>query len=285
MFGRRPDGRRIKSLDPIFYVGPMIMPKRTDAQVFADMVVDITAVDRYVKANKVEHPGITHMTVIMSAMAKVFSEIPALNRFIMKKRVYARKNLSVCCTVVNEFGPEEPDETVIKIFFENGDNVFSVADKIKKETDIAKTPTEPNAVDKFLKLVFKLPTGFIGGVLSFILWLDRRGMAPKSVVTMSPFHTSMYVTNMASIGMNSVYHHIYDNGNTSMFLAMGKREYAPTFDKNGLKSTARSMHFKFVVDERICSGYVYSKAFKAFEKYIKHPELLENPLEIKQDVK
>lgn len=285
MFGRRPDGRRIKSLDPIFYVGPMVMPKRTDAQVFADMTVETTAIDKYVKAHKADHPGITHMTVIMSAMAKVFSEIPALNRFIMKKRVYARKNLCVCCTVVTEFGPEEPDESVIKIFFENGDTVFSVADKVRKETEIAKTPTEPNAVDKFLKFAFKLPTGLISSLVSFIFWLDKHGVAPKSVVNMSPFHTSMYLTNMASIGMNSVYHHIYDNGNTSMFLAMGKRECAPTFDKSGIKNVERSMNFKFVVDERICSGYVYSRAFKAFEKYIKHPELLEEPLEIKQDVK
>lgn len=285
MFGRRPDGRRIKSLDPIFYVGPMVMPKRTDAQVFADMTVETTAIDRYVKAHKAEHPGITHMTVIMSAMAKVFSEIPALNRFIMKKRIYARKHLCVSCTVVTEFGPEEPDESVIKIFFENGDTVFTVADKVQKETEIAKTPTEPNALDKFIKLIFKLPTGLIGGVVSSIFWLDRHGMAPKSLVNMSPFHTSMYLTNVASIGLNSVYHHIYDNGNTSMFLAMGRREYAPTFDKNGIKNVERSMNFKFVVDERICSGYVYSRAFKAFEKYIKHPELLEEPLEIKQDVK
>lgn len=263
----------------------MVMPKRTDAQVFADMTVETTAIDRYVKAHKAEHPGITHMTVIMSAMAKVFSEIPALNRFIMRKRIYARKHLCVSCTVVTEFGPEEPDESVIKIFFENGDTVFTVADKVQKETEIAKTPTEPNALDKFIKLIFKLPTGLIGGVVSSIFWLDRHGMAPKSLVNMSPFHTSMYLTNVASIGLNSVYHHIYDNGNTSMFLAMGRREYAPTFDKNGIKNVERSMNFKFVVDERICSGYVYSRAFKAFEKYIKHPELLEEPLEIKHDVK
>lgn len=36
-----------------------------------------------------------------------------------------------------------------------------------------------------------------------------------------PFHTSLFVTNMASIGMTRVYHHIYNFGDTTMFLSLG----------------------------------------------------------------
>ena len=34
MFGRRPDGRRIKGIDPVVRITPYIMPMRCDAQVF-----------------------------------------------------------------------------------------------------------------------------------------------------------------------------------------------------------------------------------------------------------
>jgi hypothetical protein len=37
--------------------------------------------------------------------------------------------------------------------------------------------------------------------------------------------------------------------------------------------------FRVVTDERICDGYYYASAFKLLKRYIKHPELLDTPLE------
>ena len=34
MFGYRPDGRRVSSIDPIVRITPYLMPMRCDAQVF-----------------------------------------------------------------------------------------------------------------------------------------------------------------------------------------------------------------------------------------------------------
>ena len=34
MFGRRPEGKRVKHLDPIVQITPYLMPWRCDAQVF-----------------------------------------------------------------------------------------------------------------------------------------------------------------------------------------------------------------------------------------------------------
>ncbi len=34
MFGRRPDGRRVKGIDPVMQITPYVMPMRCDAQVF-----------------------------------------------------------------------------------------------------------------------------------------------------------------------------------------------------------------------------------------------------------
>ena len=67
MFGHRSDGRKIKSLDPLFYAIPHLMPRRVDSMVFADMNIEMTELDRYVKEKRAECPDISHMSVIMAA--------------------------------------------------------------------------------------------------------------------------------------------------------------------------------------------------------------------------
>lgn len=285
MFGYRSDGRKIKSLDPFFYVIPHIMPHRMDSQVYAEMKIDVSPMDDYIKAHKNDYPNMSHMTIITAAIARVTAEIPAFNRFIMGKRVYARNHLSTCIAIVKDFVGDEPDETVVKIEHKNGDTVFDTAKKIEQAVEGVRQDTDKSGTDKLLKAFFKLPTAFISSLIAFLWWLDRRGLLLKPIIDFSPFHTSMFVTNMASIGMNSIYHHIYDNGNTTLFLSMSKREYNPVYDKNGIKKMEKIMHYKFVCDERVCSGYTYSRGLKLFEKYVTHPELLEQPMEIKPDKK
>ena len=40
MFGRRPDGKVLKNIDPMIAITPYLMPMRCDAQVFLDYDVD-----------------------------------------------------------------------------------------------------------------------------------------------------------------------------------------------------------------------------------------------------
>ena len=40
MFGRRPDGRRLRDVDPIVQITPYLMPMRCDAQVFLEHKMD-----------------------------------------------------------------------------------------------------------------------------------------------------------------------------------------------------------------------------------------------------
>ena len=48
MFGFRPEGRRVKDMDPIVRMMPYIMPMRCDAQVFLDYDVDYDTLMRFI---------------------------------------------------------------------------------------------------------------------------------------------------------------------------------------------------------------------------------------------
>ena len=54
MFGHRPDGRRVKGIDPVIRITPYIMPMRCDAQVFLKHRVDLDVLFDYVRRQKLE---------------------------------------------------------------------------------------------------------------------------------------------------------------------------------------------------------------------------------------
>ena len=114
--------------------------------------------------------------------------------------------------------------------------------------------------------------------------LSRPALMPKSVISLSPFHTSAYLTNVGSLGIDAIYHHLYDFGTTSMFLAMGKKRKSLLYEDDELRQE-KSLSLRWVLDERICDGYYYASALKLFNRYMKKPELLEVNIEPVQDVK
>ena len=48
MFGLRSDGRKIKSLDPMFRVIPHVMKERSDAHVYFSQDIPIKSLDEYI---------------------------------------------------------------------------------------------------------------------------------------------------------------------------------------------------------------------------------------------
>ena len=86
MFGYRPDGRRIGSIDPIVRITPYLMPMRCDAQVFLQHKVDYEMLARYIAAQSAKGEKITFMNIIIAAFVRTVSQHPEINRYIMNRR-------------------------------------------------------------------------------------------------------------------------------------------------------------------------------------------------------
>ena len=117
--------------------------------------------------------------------------------------------------------------------------------------------------------------------VNFVMFLDKHGMLPKAIIALSPFHASAVVTNVGSIGIDSIYHHIYNFGTVSMFLAVGKKKKSYIYEDEEI-CEKKCINFAFVGDERICDGHYYAATFRALSRYMKRPELLEQGLERKK---
>ena len=96
---------------------------------------------------------------------------------------------------------------------------------------------------------------------------------PRKIIDLSPFHTSMFITNLASIKTSYIHHHCYEFGTTSVFVCMGKP--VPNYISGDL--TKKMMPIGVVMDERICTGYEYAAFCNDFRRYMRLPRMLEYP--------
>lgn len=278
MFGRRADGRTYKKIDPIVRFTPFIMKDRNDAQVFIDLECDYDICKDFIRRKKAEGiDNITIMSLIIAAYVRALSKRPELNRFIIAKKLYVRNNLSVTFTAVKQRNDEEVTEVTIKLYFDPAtDTIISIskriADAIAEQTVLGEDNTTLKVANTILS-VPALPSALVG----FLKFLDRLGWLPASLLDASPFHTSMVITNMASIKMSRVYHHIYNFGSVGTFIGMGKRTTRLSLDKGGNVVSRNVIPMGVVIDERLCAGATYAMAVHHWEYYLKHPELLEQP--------
>ena len=277
MFGKRSDGLELKKVTPIFKLMPNIMMDRSDAHVYFNQDVALSGIQEYISKKSEEGINLTVLDVIFSAVVRIIAERPKLNRFAIRGRIYARKGITLSIAIKKSL-TDEGEETTLKVHFDGTENIFEVKEKLQKLISENKDTNMSNDTDKTAKLLSKIPTGIMIKAVKLIKFLDNHGKLPKSLIEVSPFHTSCFITNIGSLGIDSIYHHLYNFGTTSMFFAIGKKKKSYIFGENEIKED-KSINLAFVGDERICDGYYFAHSFRVLAKYLKRPKLLEEKLE------
>lgn len=275
MFGYRPDGRPIPEyVDPIVQFTPFIMTTRNDAQNFVTYPVEYKPMADYIRAHRDAQEPISFMTILIAAYVRAVSKHPELNRFVVGKRLYAHKDISISYMVLRETGDDTLDEAAIKLHLLPTDTIFDVARKLNEQIRIARQPKNKNGTVDFARRFLKIP--LIPGLLvGGIKLLDRLGLMPNKIIEISPFHCSLFVTNMMSINLPSIYHHLYNFGTCSLFLSLGRPERQVMANKEGKAVRQLMIPIGAVTDERVCGGASYAVAMRTLLKYMLDPALLE----------
>lgn len=285
MFSKRADGRMLRSLDPYDKALCYVMPRRSDAQVYFTQEIDCKYFDEYIARKQQQGLELTYLHILMAAMVRVHAQRPWLNRFIMNGRVFARNELTVSMAIKKSLR-DEAGSTTVKLSFTGHENIFDVAEKINQCIHETKEVGSVNNTDKLAAAVMNAPPLLIKLMVWAIKLMDRWNMLPKAIIDASPFHTSVFITYLKSVGINSIYHHIYDFGTTGMFLGIGKEVDKPVADEEtGEVRPGKVLELKIVADERFCDGLYHSRSMRLVRKYLKSPELLEERLEtVERDI-
>ncbi len=283
MFGHRSDGRKLKTLPAFFNVIPSIMLERADSQVYFKQDIVLKDMDSYINKKAEDGIKLSYMNIIYAALVRIIAERPQLNRFAMNGAIYSRNEILVSL-VIKKSLTDEGQETSIKLPFKGTENIFEIKEFLDKTIEKNKDTTTVNNTDSLAKALSLIPTCLIKWAVRFLWFLDKHGIMPKKIIEASPFHTSVFLTNVGSLGIDSIYHHLYNFGTTSMFFAMGKKKKSYIYDDDEIHEE-KCITIAFVGDERICDGYYYASSFKQLTKYLKNPELLEEHGNVKEDIK
>ena len=278
-FGDRKEGRLLRSLNPFCKFIPYIMCKKNDACNQFEDSVEITEVEKWFREKRQEGwKGIGMLHLMIAAYVRTVSQCPGLNRFVSGQKIYARNNIEVVMAVKKTL-TADGDETTIKIVFEPTDTVFDVYRKLNEKVDEIKASDGDNGTEAAAAVLGKLP----GLLLKFAIWffnlLDYFGLLPKMLLDVSPFHGSMIITDLGSVGIPPIYHHLYNFGNLPLFIAFGAKRRVYELDKTGTPVERKYVDYKAVMDERIIDGLAYANAFKYLKYYMKNPAALEQPPE------
>ena len=284
-FGDRKEGRLLRSLEPFYKFTPYIMTKKNDAvNYFADSI-EVTEIDRWLREKRAEgYKGMGMLHLFIAAYVRAISQCPGLNRFVSGQKIYARNNIEIVMAIKRTLTTDAP-ETTIKVVLEPTDTVFDVYRKFGAKIDEIKADDGENNTEQVARALGAMP----GLLLKFVIWLisvfDYFGWLPMKLLDASPFHGSMIITDLGSLGIGPIYHHLYNFGNLPVFLAFGAKRRAVELDKNGLPVERKYIDYKAVMDERTVDGIYYAAAFKYLKYYLRNPAALEAaPAEVREDV-
>lgn len=282
------EGRRVKTLPPMSYVMPYIMKTRNTSMNYIKDAIDIEKAEAYIRKKRQEGLssfGMLH--IFLAVYARTVSQKPGINRFIRGQKIYTRDHIEVMMTIKKEMTLESPD-TCIKFYMSPGDTADTIYHNFNKlvEENKAKSGNGESSFDSTARILTYIPGVMLRFTVGFLRFIDYFGLLPRFLTHVSPFHASLAITSMGSLGIPPIYHHLYDFGNIPVFISYGAKRRENELDKNGQPVTKRYIDIAVVTDERVCDGFYFASALKYMRTLFNNPELLDTPPEtIIKDIK
>ena len=276
-FGDRKNGRLLRSLPAYSKFMPYIMPTRNDSLNLYEESMEVTEVDRRLRRLRVEgYKGIGILHFMIAAYIRIVSMLPALNRFVAGRRIYASNEITVIMTVKRALSIDAT-ETSIKVHFEPTDTIFDVYRKMNEKIDEIKATEDNNNTEDVADALARLPRFILRFVILLLRIADYFDWLPAGLLEASPFHGSLVITDLGSLRIRPVFHHIYNFGTLPVFIAFGAKRHAYELDRHGNMVDHKYVDCKFTLDERTTDGHYWAQAFQAWRYIFQHPEILEQP--------
>lgn len=284
-FGDRKEGRLLRSLPAFNKFIPYIMPTRVDRLNYYEESFEVTELDRRLRKLRVNgYKGIGILHFLIAAYIRGVSRFPAMNRFVVGRRVFSRDNIEVVMTVKRNL-TIDATETTIKVEFEPTDTIFDVYEKMNEKINEIKMDDGSNDTEVVAETLCKAPRFLLRIALGILRMLDYFGWLPQSIVNASPFHGSMIITDLGSLGIGPIFHHIYNFGTLPVFIAFGAKYHKYELDRHGEMVDRKYIDCKFSMDEGTVDGHYYAQFLKAVRYMFLHPEIVETPpVNVNEDI-
>lgn len=283
--GDRREGHRIRGFSPIHKIVPFFSKSDCDNSNSFLCSVDSRNVDLWVRERRAKNMSrLELLHVFIAAYVRTVAHCPAINRFVSGDQIYARHNIQVLINI-NDDDASFASDSSHKVVFEATDNINDVYRKINSVLDENRASSQVNSADEFAQTISGMPRF----VTSFALWilrtLDYYDILPSNFLSSSPFHGSITMTDLSSIGVAPATSSLHSFGNIPLSFCIGAHRRAVETDASGSLGERHYLDYSLVFDKRICTTTYQAAAIKYFEHYIQNPHLLEkSPTQVEEDI-
>lgn len=279
MLGDRKDGKLIRDLDSLHFITGIIYPKRCDNEGFISECIELENTEKYIEKRNAENPEYHYnlFQIVVASIIKTLTLRPKLNRFICNGNFYQRNEVSASF-VVKKLFKDNGAESLAFIHAKDTDTLETVHDEIYRQVSFCKKSDNTDETTDAMDFLNKLPR-FISKLLIYIImFLDKLGIIPDSIIATDPYYSSCVISNLGSIQLHSGYHHLTNWGTCSAIVLLGEKKRRPFFSDDGTYEMKLSVDLGLTIDERLADGYYYAKTVKLLKYLIEHPEELEKPM-------
>ena len=283
----RPDGRLARDLPPERKMFPLIMRRRNEAAVYYDVNADATKLEPMIAAWNEAHPDaqISPFHVVVWALVETLEIRPNLNRFVAGGRIWDRDGIHISYAVKANLDDDTSPLITVKRRLQAGRPFADTVKLLRGDQASARSSKKgASATEVEMRAMGCLPVVVQRFIYELYRGLDGLGLIPAPLLRGDPLYTSACVANLGSIGLDPVYHHLFEHGTGSVFCVVGKLGDAvvagqaePSASGAHVRApqpvVRRTLPLRFTLDERVCDGLYMQRALQAFQGLVEDPSL------------
>ena len=283
-FTDRKDGRRLRTISPLFQLTPFIMLDPGDAvNSFTDQA-EVSAIESWLRQKRRDgYEDISLIHVVIAAYVRMLAARPAMNRFVAGRYLYARDDIDVVLSY-GRGGGADAGALTVNVRFQPSDTVFDVFRKINTQVDNLKADQSASQAERIASTLVKTPRFVLRFAVAVVHWLDFHGLLRQSWTRRSPFHGSAVISDEGSYQMPPISRSINRLGSLPVSLSIGRVRSAIELDRAGQAQDHKYVDFTVSYDGRIADSAYIGSAFRFFRHYLANPQELEQaPARVNED--
>jgi len=270
----RSDGELVRDVPAYRRMMPFLFLKKNESNVYFELTMDLTRTLPFIESfNSGRGKKATLFHYMLWCMVRTADEWPQLNRFIAGKRLYQRKGIWLSFSANKGFEENSP-VVVIKKQFDPKISFPELVDLLLVEIRQGKSDKK-SRVDRELSFFLRLPRSILSIAVKAVHLLDYFGLLPASYIEKDPLYASAFVANLGSLGLDAVYHHLYEYGNIPVFMTIGKIKPELYRGDDGQAKFRDSVTMRFTCDERVGDGFDTARGLNSLKSLIENPLFME----------
>jgi hypothetical protein len=255
---------------PVRRMIPYLMKTRNESAVYHEQILDLTKTLPFIAEwNRTREPKLTLFLLVLAACGRALAARPGLDRFVSGGRIYQRRRTAISFAAKQRFADDGPLLT-IKLPMPRGE---ALADTLARahESVGGKRAGRESASDREVKLLTRLPGFLLGWLVGAARWLDKWNLMPGAMLHDDPMYASLFLANLGSVGIDRVYHHLYEYGTVSLFGVLGATRKEVVVGADGAPVVRDTVSLRWSFDERINDGFYCAAALGLVRDLVEEP--------------